>query len=60
MTFTKACVVVLTTLSLFAIFLGFFGWALLMDARWCWLIGAGFVLLLCTAFAEWLDEHYYY
>ena len=60
MTFTQFCIKFLLVISLFAIFLGFMGWGLCMDARWCWLIGGGFVFLLLTAYAEWADQHYYY
>jgi hypothetical protein len=47
-------------LSLFAIGFGFIAWALLIDAVFAWFIVGGFVLLLFTAYAEWVEQNRYY
>jgi hypothetical protein len=46
-------------MSLFLIGLVFMAWALLMDAVFVWFIVGGFVLLLLTAYAEWVEQNRY-
>ena len=56
MTFTQFCIKFLALVSLFSIGFGFAAWSLLMQTGWIWLIIGGFVVLLLSAFAEWIDE----
>lgn len=60
MTINEICIKFLLVMSLFSIGFGFLAWALLMDAVFVWFIVGGFVLLLFTAFAEWVEQHRYY
>lgn len=59
MTINQFCIKFLMVLSLFAIGFGFMAWALLMDAIFAWFIAGGFVLLLLTAYAEWVEQNRY-
>lgn len=36
---------------------GFFAWGLLMDERFMWLILVGAVILLFSAYCEWVEEN---
>ena len=60
MTFNQFCIKFLAVVSLFAIAFGFMAWAMLMDARWMWLIAGGVVVSLLTAYADWVEQHRYY
>ena len=60
MTINEICIKFLLIVSLFLIGFGFMAWALLMDAVFVWFILCGFVLLLLTAFAEWVEQNRYY
>lgn len=60
MTINEICIKFLLIVSLFLIGFGFMAWALLMDAVFVWFILCGFVLLLFTAFAEWVEQNRYY
>ena len=60
MTFNQFCIKFLAVVSLFAIGFGFMAWALLMDARWVWLMVGGAVVGLLTAYADWVEQHRYY
>ena len=59
MTINEICIKFLLIVSLFLIGFGFMAWALLMDAVFVWFILCGFVLLLLTAFAEWVEQNRY-
>lgn len=60
MTFNQFCIKFLAVVSLFAIGFGFMAWALLMDARWVWLMAGGAVVGLLTAYADWKEQNGYY
>lgn len=59
MTINEICIKFLLIVSLFLIGFGFMAWALLMDAVFVWFILCGFILLLFTGFAEWLEQNRY-
>lgn len=59
MTINEICIKFLLIMSLFLIGFGFMAWALLMDAVFVWFIVGGFVLLLLTAYAEWVEQNRY-
>ena len=59
MTINEICIKFLLIISLFLIGFGFMAWALLMDAVFVWFIVGGFVLLLLTAYAEWVEQNRY-
>lgn len=59
MTINEICIKFLLIVSLFLIGFGFMAWALLMDAVFVWFILCSFVLLLLTAFAEWVEQNRY-
>lgn len=44
-------------LGLFGIGLGFVGYALLMESLFLWLIFSGFVILLFSAYCEWVEKN---
>ena len=60
MAINQFCIKFLSVVSLFAVAFGFMAWAMLMDARWIWLIAGGVVVGLLTAYAEWVEQHRYY
>lgn len=60
MTINQLCIKFLVVVSLFAVVFGFMAWAMLMDARWLWLMAGGAVVGLLTAYAEWVEQHRYY
>ena len=60
MTINEFCTKFLLIVSLIAICFGFLAWAMLMDAVFVWFIVGGFVLLLFTTYAEWVEQHRYY
>ena len=60
MTINEICIKFLLIVSLFLIGFGFVAWALLMDAVFVWFILGGCVVLLLTAYAEWVEQHRYY
>lgn len=60
MTINEILCTILFVISLFLIGFGFLAWAMLMDAVFVWFIVGGFVLLLFTAYVEWVEQHRYY
>ena len=60
MAFNQFCIKFLAVISLFAIAFGFMAWAMLMDARWVWLMAGGAVVGLLTAYADWKEQNGYY
>ena len=59
MTINQFCIKFLMVLSLLAIGFGFMALALLMDTVFAWFIAGGFVLLLLTTYAEWIEQNRY-